>query len=266
MAGSETSSDRIKDVAIRLLENHDDYRATIEAQRRIWGFSDGDCVPPRLMIVADEIGGLALGAFSDGKMIGFSLAFPGRAKADRTGRRQTFWHSHMTGVLPAWQGRGIGRRIKIRQREEALRSGIEVVEWTFDPLEIRNAYFNIERLGVLVRRYLPNQYGVTSSRLHGGLPTDRLVAEWWVRSERASSAVERASRERPKAARTIEAPLQIADLRASDRTAARKVQARVREQFEAAFAEGLTVVGFRLEGKAGVYELGRLAEQRGVTE
>ncbi len=260
MARGKESSERVEDVEIRPLGDHGEYRATLEVQQRVWGFSESDCVPPRLMIVAVEIGGLALGAFSGGQLIGFSVAFPGRAEAERSGKRPTFWHSHMTGVLPEWQGRGIGRRIKLAQREQARRAGIEVVEWTFDPLEIRNAYFNIERLGITVRRFLPNQYGITSSRLHGGLPTDRLVAEWRVGSKRVRSAIEKTARGRAAVARTIEVPRQIADLRVSDSQAAREIQTRVREQFQRAFGEALTVVGYRIEPAGGVYELGSLTE------
>ena len=259
MARSEESSERVEGVEIRPLGDHGEYLATLEVQQRVWGFSESDCVPPRLMIVAVEIGGLALGAFSGGKLIGFSVAFPGRAEAERPAKRPTFWHSHMTGVLPEWQGRGIGRRIKLSQRDEALRADIEVVEWTFDPLEIRNAYFNIERLGIFVRRFLPNQYGITSSRLHGGLPTDRLVAEWRVGSDRVAAVIERAPRDREEVATTIEVPKSIADLRVSDSEAAREIQTRVRDQFQRALGEALTVVGYRLEEQVGVYELGRPA-------
>ncbi len=259
MAGSEESSERLEDIEIRRLRDHAEYRATLEVQQRVWGFSESDCVPPRLMIVAVEIGGLALGAFSGGDMIGFSLSFPGLAEADPASNRQVYWHSHMTGVLPEWQGRGVGRRIKLSQRDEALRAGIEIVEWTFDPLEIRNAYFNIERLGIIVRHFLPNQYGITSSRLHGGLPTDRLVAEWHVGSDQVAAVIERAPRDRAEVATKIEVPKTIADLRVSDSEAARDIQTRVRDQFQQAFAERLTVVGYRLEEDAGVYELGRPA-------
>src|SRR5260221_5793559 len=90
----------------------------------------------------------------------------------------------MVGVLPGYQNRGVGRLLKLAQRDEALARGINLIEWTFDPLQLRNAHFNLMRLGAVVRRYIPNFYGRTSSPLHGGLPTDRLVAEWWLRSAR----------------------------------------------------------------------------------
>src|ERR1700689_114357 len=93
----------------------------------------------------------------------------------------------MTAVLQNYRDRGIGRRLKLFQREDALQRGIHLVEWTFDPLEVKNAYLNFMRLGAIARRYLPNCYGVTTSPLHGGMPTDRLIAEWWLDSPRVTN-------------------------------------------------------------------------------
>src|SRR6202012_2433270 len=95
-----------------------------------------------------------------------------------------YLHSHMLAVLPEYRNAGLGRRLKLAQRDDALSRGFDLMEWTFDPLEIKNAYFNLERLGAIARRYNVNQYGITSSPLQGGLPTDRLVAEWWLKSKR----------------------------------------------------------------------------------
>ena len=92
----------------------------------------------------------------------------------------------MMGVLPEYRNRGVGRLLKLAQRDDAIKTGINLIEWTFDPLELKNAFFNIERLGAIVRRYVPNQYGTTTSHLHGGLPTDRCVAEWHVSSIRVA--------------------------------------------------------------------------------
>ena len=111
-------------------------------------------------------------------MAGFVLAYPGI----RDGR--PYLHSHMAAVLPEFRDLGIGRRLKLVQREDALARGIPLIEWTFDPLQTKNAYFNICRLGAVARRYLTDVYGSTSSPLHAGLPTDRLVAEWHLESER----------------------------------------------------------------------------------
>ena len=99
---------------------------------------------------------------------------------------KTYLHSHMLGVLPEYRNARVGRALKLAQRDDALSRGIDLIEWTFDPLEIKNAFFNMERLGAIVRRYVPNQYGTTSSPLHGGLPTDRCIAEWWISSPRVN--------------------------------------------------------------------------------
>ena len=240
-------------VEVRLLTNHADFHATIEVQEQVWGFSETDCVPPRLCAVAKEIGGLVLGAFLGGQMIGFSLSFPGVKDGNRP-----YWHSHMTGVLPAYQNRRVGRRIKLFQRQQAVRAGIDLIEWTFDPLEIRNAYFNIERLGVIVRRFLPNQYGITSSRLQGGLPTDRLVAEWHVTSERVERMIDGQSLESPAIAATIEIPSEIAELRETEAGKARAIQTRVREEFQEYLAKELTVVGYQITADAGIFQLAKL--------
>jgi predicted GNAT superfamily acetyltransferase len=194
-----------------------------------------------------------LGAFLGEQMIGFSLAFPGVKDGGRP-----YWHSHMTGVLPDYQNRRIGRQLKLFQRQEAVRAGIDLIEWTFDPLEIRNAYFNIERLGVIVSHFLPNQYGITSSRLHGGLPTDRLVAEWHVRSERVERAIDGPPLEAAVIVATIEIPTEIPELRDTEVERAREIQTRVREEFQQHLAAGLTVVGYRTSSSAGVYQLAKL--------
>ena len=240
-------------VEVRLLTNHADFHATIEVQKQVWGFSETDCVPPRLCAVATEIGGLVLGAFLGEQMIGFSLSFPGVKDGNRP-----YWHSHMTGVLPAYQNRRVGRRIKLFQRQQAVRTGIDLIEWTFDPLEIRNAYFNIERLGVIVRHFLPNQYGITSSRLHGGLPTDRLVAEWHVTSERVERIIDGPPLESLAIAATIEIPSEIAELRKTEAGKAREIQTRVREEFQEHLAKELTVVGYQISSAAGIFQLAKL--------
>src|SRR5262249_48116600 len=156
------------------------------------------------------------------RMIGFCLAIPG-LKAGTKG----YLHSHMLGVLPEYSNRGVGRELKLAQRDEALHRNIDLIEWTFDPLEIKNAYFNIEKLGAIVRRYVPNQYGTTSSFLHGGLPTDRCTAEWWIDSDRVNAAIHGRPVGRPAIEAVIEVPSVIADLRKSDPKHAREIQKTV---------------------------------------
>lgn len=236
MAGGEAQIDGVE---IRVLRDLDEYSKTQEIQGAVWGFSDADKVPPRLFTVATMIGGLALGAFRGDRMIGFSLGMPGK-KRDGS----VFLHSHMTGLLADEQGKGIGAALKMRQRDEALKLGFELIHWTFDPLEIRNAYFNIEKLGVTVGRYERNVYGITSSRLHGGLPTDRLVAEWRLRGR---------ERNYDPPEQEIAVPN---DVRSTPERAA-EVQGAVRARFEELFAKGYVGVTFRRTSDAGVYGLVR---------
>ncbi len=226
------------DVVFRACTSTEEFQECVKLQKAIWDFADADVLPVRLFVVGTKIGGQIFGAFdSAGRMVGFCIAIPGI----RNGK--AYLHSHMLGVLPQYQDRRVGRSLKLMQREDALARGIPLIEWTFDPLEVKNAFFNIERLGVIVRRYVPNQYGVTSSALHGGLPTDRLVAEWWVGSERVKAVVEGQAR-MPVLLRRIAVPANISEIKKRDRNAALKIQDRLREEFLDAFENSLTVTGF----------------------
>jgi predicted GNAT superfamily acetyltransferase len=146
--------------------------------------------------------------------------------------------------------------LKLAQREDALARGIDLVEWTFDPLELKNAYFNIERLGAIVRRFVPNQYGSTSSPLHGGLPTDRCIAEWWLSAPRVRSALEGKSEGWSNVVAEIAVPSDIGSIKRSDPKRAREIQTRVREQFLEHFSHGLAVTGFKRTTENGEYLLG----------
>ena len=225
---------------IREISEHDELEEAVNLQRLIWGFEDVDLLPLRLFVVATKIGGHVLGAFDGERMIGFSLAIPGLKPGG-----DIYWHSHMMGVLPDYRNQGIGRQLKLRQREDALARGIRLIEWTFDPLELKNAYLNIEKLGVIVRRYVLNQYGNTTRPLHGGLPTDRCVAEWHLGDERRPPAIEA----------RIPIPSEIGTLRRSDPARAREIQQRASGQFLDCFHRGLAVVGFERSDTAGTYLL-----------
>src|SRR5690242_12175490 len=129
-------------IEIRQLVELSEFAEVVRLQREIWGFDDIELLPLRLFVVADKIGGQVLGAFDRRKMIGFCLCIPGL----KSGGKQYF-HSHMLGVQPSYRNTGLGRRMKFAQRDYALACGIDLIEWTFDPLELKNAFFNIERLG-----------------------------------------------------------------------------------------------------------------------
>ena len=226
-------------VEIRNCRQLEDMRACVELQREVWNFSDLELVPLRLFVVAAKIGGQVIGAFDGEAMVGFALAVPGV----RAGH--AYLHSHMLAVRESYRNSGLGRRLKLFQREDALSRGFELIEWTFDPLEIKNAYLNLEKLGAIARRYNLNQYGITSSPLQGGLPTDRLVAEWWLRSRRMDALL---AGRRPAVAPLvrIDVPAEIYTWKGLPETRSRaaEVQARNREKFLQAFRQGLAVLGY----------------------
>lgn len=227
-------------VTVRSCRGLDELRSCIALQKEIWNFTDAELVPLRMFVVAEKVGGQVMGAFDGDEMVGFALSVPGT----RSG--YIYLHSHMLAVREQYRNSGLGRRLKLLQREDAIARGIELIEWTFDPLEIKNAYLNIEKLGAIARRYNINQYGITSSPLQGGLPSDRLIAEWWLQSERVKSllATGKNPQFRPEAA--IEVPAQIYEWKsaAETRSHAQQVQKRNREQFLQAFDSGLAVLGY----------------------
>jgi predicted GNAT superfamily acetyltransferase len=187
--------------------------------------------------------------------VGFTLAIAGwRA-------RKPFLHSHMTAVLDAHRDRGVGRRLKLYQREDALARGIGLIEWTFDPLVTKNAYFNFMRLGAIARRFLPNIYGITTSPLHGSLPTDRLVAEWHLRSPRVLRVLAGKQANAPisKRAVRITIPSNLELLRSSDSARALQIQSEVRENFVKWLGKGYvaTAVMPSISGRDYILEPGR---------
>jgi predicted GNAT superfamily acetyltransferase len=159
---------------IRRAETPADYVALQEAQRRAWGLADDSyVVPVATMVGAQHHGGLVLGAFTpEGEAAGLSFAFLGR-----TGDRWCLY-SQLTGVVPGYQGQGLGGRMKEIQREHARALGVPIIAWAFDPLQAGNAHFNLRRLGATASRYIEDMYGPRTDDLNRGVPTDRLIAEW----------------------------------------------------------------------------------------
>jgi predicted GNAT superfamily acetyltransferase len=159
---------------IRALTTVEECRRVTELERAVWEYADAeDSVPLPLLAVSIKRGGILLGAFEPaGRMVGFVYSMPAIKDA-----RTTQW-SHALGVAGDARDRGVGRALKMAQREHALGMGIDLIEWTFDPLQSLNAHFNFARLGVVVEDYEENIYGESSSPLHRGTPTDRFVAEW----------------------------------------------------------------------------------------
>jgi len=245
-------------VTIRKCEALDEMQACFGLQKEVWEFSDADLIPVRLFVVANKIGGHVIGAFDGGDLVGFALAIPG------TRRGHSYLHSQMLAVREQYRNGGLGRRLKLFQRDDALARGFELMEWTFDPLEIKNAYLNIEKLGAIARRYNVNQYGITTSPLQGGLPTDRLVAEWWMKSRRVNAILNGGRRPDFESLGSIAVPAEIYDWKgsASTRSRALEVQTKNREQFTSAFAEGLAVLGYERSGNGnGRFLLGSWDEE-----
>ena len=162
-------------ITFRDLTTLEDFAVVVELEREIWGPGYDEVVPVPILAVSVHSGGILIGAFDAERMIGFVYSLPGIKEG-----KATQW-SHMAGVLPAYQSRGLGYQLKLLQRERALRAGLDLVQWTYDPLQAMNAHLNFAKLGVVVDEYAVNIYGVSGSPLHGGNPTDRFVADWWIR-------------------------------------------------------------------------------------
>jgi predicted GNAT superfamily acetyltransferase len=245
-------------IVIRRCQGLDELRACIALQKEIWNFSDAELVPLRMFVVAEKVGGQVMGAFDGQEMVGFALSVPGA----RSGH--IYLHSHMLAVRKQHRNGGLGRRLKLLQREDALARGIELIEWTFDPLEIKNSYLNIEKLGAISRRYNINQYGITSSPLQGGLPSDRLIAEWWLRSKRVETLLATGSNPPFGQKAAIEVPAQIYEWKAEaeTRSRAQQVQERNREQFLRAFNSDLALLGYERDAEGnGKFLLGHWDEK-----
>ncbi len=217
---------------VRALSGHAEFAEAVRLQKVIWGFPDLELLPVRFFVVASRIGGQNLGAFDGARMAGFLLAIPGIKRDSGV----AYLHSHMLGVLSDYRDAGVGRMLKLAQRDDALARGIPLIEWSFDPFEAKNAYFNLELLGAIVRTYVPNMYGISPSPLHAGLPTDRCIAEWWI-----------AETTRAKTDVVARVSLPPQKTRESQESLARELQRH--------FADGLAVTGFERSGNTGTYLL-----------
>jgi predicted GNAT superfamily acetyltransferase len=232
-------------IVVRSCHSVEDYEQMVDLQLRVWGYSERDAAPAIMFVVADKTGGQVMGAFAGERMVGFALAYAGIANGE------AYLHSHMAAVLPEYRDRGVGRRLKLSQRADALARGITRIEWTFDPLQPKNAYFNICRLGVTIRQYLPNLYGTTTSPLHAGLPTDRLLAEWHLESKRVEDVLAGKNPSiGPDAGRVRMA---LPEDASAEQLAA--IQKELREQLRSLFSQGHAVTWFQREPGAFCYVL-----------
>jgi predicted GNAT superfamily acetyltransferase len=262
-------------IVIRACKGFDELEACVKLQVETWGYDASDVIPRKAFLVMQKVGGQVIGAFDTElpgaspqgdpeSLVGFAMSLPGVKSGN--GEARPYLHSHMLAVREAYRNRGVGAQLKWEQRREALSRGIRLIEWTFDPLEIKNAFLNIHKLGAIACRYFVNFYGVSSSRLQGGLPTDRLLAEWHLRSSRVTAVLDG----RPGAAKIVEerilVPASIYQWKASEagRERALAVQLENRRRFQQAFSQGLAVLGFVLDAEGnGVFELGSPSPEEG---
>jgi predicted GNAT superfamily acetyltransferase len=235
-------------ITVRSCDSLEDFHACVALQREIWGEDDLEVEPATLFVVAAHTGGQVIGAFDGDTLVGFTLALAGV----RNGA--PFLHSHMTGVHANYRDLGAGRMLKLFQRDEALSRDIRLIEWTFDPLELRNAHFNLNRLGAICRRYLANLYGITTSPLHRGLATDRLLAEWYLDSPRVIAAMSGKLAPSPSST-TIEIPSFLDDWKAGDLPRVQSIQAAIGERFTESFAKGYAAIAFSKTVDISTYHL-----------
>jgi predicted GNAT superfamily acetyltransferase len=259
-------------ILIRNCRGQDELEACVALQVETWGYDPTDVIPRKAFLVWQKVGGQVIGAFDtdipgsppDGgpqSLVGFVLALPGIKTGN--GEPRPYLHSHMMAVKDSYRNRGLGMKLKLAQRDEALSRGIRHIEWTFDPLEIKNAFLNIHKLGAIARTYFLDFYGVSSSRLQGGLPTDRLLAEWELDSPHVQASIQG----RPQTAliveEVIQVPAAIYEWKGTEagREHALAIQSENRERFVKAFSQGLAVLGFVRDAEGnGSFELGHLSQ------
>jgi predicted GNAT superfamily acetyltransferase len=234
-----------EELAVRECTTIEEFDECVRLQREAFGLPELELSPRRHLIVSRSAGGWVLGAFDGERLVGFVLHLVAVRGQEVIG------YSHMMAVAKEFQNRGIGARLKWAQRERALAEGRRFIRWTWDPMQARNAHFNINRLGVVVRTYGPNFYGTDYSTVTGefgkayNLDSDRLIAGWELDAPRVAALArgdEPAPRERPVAA--VEIPNDWGALIHRDPEAARHEQLRVRREFQRAFADGLLCAGF----------------------
>ncbi|MGH9452553.1 MAG: GNAT family N-acetyltransferase [Terriglobia bacterium] len=229
----------------------------VELQRKIWGYAEDEVYPVRLFVNLQKIGGMVLGAFAPGgEMVGVLMGMPAWH-----GKRR-YIHSLGLGVATGHENRGLGQRLKLEQRRLALEAGVDCIEWTFDPMRAKNAFLNLVRLGAIARRYVPDYYGAVKSRLQQGLPSDRLICEWWLKSARVKRSIAgKPPRDTatPPAAE-VEIPADMKSWVEDHPRQARAAQAKVRARLTGLLRKELVITGFEFDGPQGRYLLDRAAD------
>ncbi len=170
-------------IVVRELREPWEFREAVRVQASAWRMSDlSEAVPAHMLKAVADNGGVVLGAFDGDRLVGFCFGFPGRSP-----EYGEYLYSHMAGVVEEYKYRGVGFLLKSEQRMWAIERGYKLMVWTFDPLQGLNSYFNLHKLGVVVRRFYPNYYGELEDGINRGMPTDRVKAEWWLLSPRVEA-------------------------------------------------------------------------------
>jgi len=276
-------------IEIRPIKTHQEYQAVEQVQREAWGLDDVDIVPNHMLLTAQKNGGLLLGAFDTttpqtaSRLVGFVFGFAGLLSDGKIKHC-----SHMAGVVPAYQNQNVGYHLKLAQRQHVLNQGLDLVTWTFDPLESRNAYLNFHKLGATCHTYLRDLYGNIRDALNAGLPTDRFQVDWHITSahvaERLRGDVTRLflstlqsegvpvlnrfpAQDLPRPPQTVrpiegprlllQVPARFQAIKAADMALANAWRLHTRELFEATFARQYTVTDLLFEGGESYYLLER---------
>jgi predicted GNAT superfamily acetyltransferase len=232
-------------IVIRECRTVEELSECVSLQREVFALPEIELSPVRHFIVTKNAGGWALGAYDGERLVGFVLSVPAFLWG------WPAFYSHMTGVRPQYQSYGIGARLKWAQRERALGEGVRYIKWTFQPVQARNAFFNLEKLGATVSEYQANFYGTDYSTAPGlgsqiGLDSDRLFAQWDLSCDKTAALADgRTFEETREIAKEIEIPNDWNTLVKEDPRGAIDIQTQIKQEFESAFAEGLVGRGFR---------------------
>ncbi len=270
----------MSEIVIRALETVEEIAQAEQIQRVAWTMSDLDIIPTHALHAMEHNGAVLLGAFEDDRLIGFVFGVLGTEdnpnRMDQVAAARLKMYSVIAGVLPEYQKHDIGYRLKMAQRDFALRIGIRLITWTYDPLESLNARFNIGKLGAICHHYLPNFHGDMTG-INTGLPTDRFEAEWWVTQDRVAARAERKWRplrlesmladgallvneatineagvpvppldylSRPSNLILVEIPANFQNIKRTDMTLAQRWRMHTRDIFQNVFDSGFIVTDF----------------------
>jgi predicted GNAT superfamily acetyltransferase len=250
MSNNATSAQQNELLEIREVTSVDEYDSCIRLQREVFGLPDLEISPRRHLIVSRMAGGWTLGAFVEGTLVGFVHHLAA------VSGEEIFGYSHMMAVAAEYQNRGVGARLKWAQRMRALSEGRDFIKWTFEPMRARNAHFNLNRLGVVVREYAVNFYGTDYStnpaeKASGisGMDSDRLFASWDLNSPRVKALADELEYPLGAPDQVIEIPANFSELLRSDPETGKREQLRVREEFVAALLAGFICRAFERDEK-----------------